>query len=75
MTDWKICLIQNYKIIFRERAVEVMNRTMAVIATLEEAMGLQNHTLTAISIARADIGNVSKILQEVSCLFAKNLWN
>ena len=50
-----------------------MNRTMAVITTLEEAMGLQNHTLTAISIARADIGNVSKILKEVSCLFAKNL--
>ena len=50
-----------------------MNRTMAVIATLEEAMGLQNNTLTAISIARADIDDVSKILKEVSCLFAKNL--
>lgn len=63
--------IQNYKIIFRDRAIEVMNRTIAVIATLEEAMGLQNNTLTAISIARADIDDVSKILEEVSYLFAK----
>ena len=50
----------------RERAIAVMNRTMAVFDTLEVAMKLQTDTLTSISVARADIDDVTKLLEEVS---------
>ena len=63
---------------FRDYALAIMNKTERILGMLSKAAELQNSTAQMISVARANIGELLKLIEQVileySCSIFHVIW-